>query len=82
MMLLSITGTVRMLLIIIAVFVIVRFIGKLMIAKRNMDDDRKYNQNNIAYQRAKEQSEREKGKVKVVDRFRDAEDADYEEVED
>ena len=82
MMLLSITGTVRMLLIIIAVFVIVRFIGKLMIAKRNIDDDRKYNQNNDEYKRAKEQSEREKGKVKVVDRFRDAEDADYEEVKD
>ncbi len=82
MMLLSITGTVRMLLIIIAVFVIVRFIGKLMIAKRNMDEDRKYNQNNNAYKQAKEQSEREKGKVKVVDRFRDAEDAEYEEVED
>ena len=81
-MLLSITGTVRMLLIIIAVFVIVRFIGKLMIAKRNIDDDRKYNQNNDEYKRAKEQSEREKGKVKVVDRFRDAEDADYEEVKD
>lgn len=82
MMFLSITGTVRMLLIIIAVFVIVRFIGKLMIAKRNMDEERRYNQNNDAFKRAKEQSDREKGKVKVVDRFRDAEDAEYEEVDD
>lgn len=82
MIFLSITGTVRMLLIIIAVFVIVRFIGKLMIAKRNMDEDRRFNQNNDAFKRAKEQSEREKGKVKVVDRYRDAEDTDYEEVED
>ena len=82
MILLSLTGTVRMILIIIAVFVIIRFIGKLMIAKRNVDEERRYNQNNEQFRRAKEQSEREKGKVKVVDRYRDAEDADYEEVED
>lgn len=82
MILLSVTGTVRMILIIIAVFVIVRFIGRLMIAKRNLDEERNFNQNNDQYRKAKEQSEREKGKIKVVDRFRDAEDVDYEEVED
>lgn len=82
MILLSVTGTIRMILIIIAVFVIIRFIGRLMIAKRNIDEDRKYHQNNDRYKRAKEQSEKEKGKVKVVDRYRDAEDVDYEEVED
>tara|TARA_B100000508_G_scaffold140609_1_gene142333 strand:- start:18744 stop:18992 length:249 start_codon:yes stop_codon:yes gene_type:complete len=82
MILLSLTGTVRMILIIIAVFVIVRFIGKLMIAKRNMDEQRRFNQNNDQFRKAKEESEKEKGRVKVVDRYRDAEDVDYEEVDD
>lgn len=82
MIFLSVTGTVRMILIIIAVFVIIRFIGRLMIAKRNMDEERKYHQNNDRYKRAKENSEREKGKINVVDKYRDAEDVDYEEVDD
>jgi uncharacterized protein YxeA len=82
MILLSITGTVRMLLIIIAVFVIIRFIGKLMIAKRNMDEEREFNQNSDRYKREKQQSDLNKGKINVVDRYRDAEDADYEEVDD
>ena len=81
-MILSVTGTIRMILIIIAVFVIVRFIGKLLMAKKSIDEDKRYNQNNDAYKNAKERSEKEKGKVNVVDRYRDAEDADYEEVDD
>lgn len=83
MILLSISGTFRMILIIVAIFVILRFIGRLMVAKRNMDEERNFNQNNDAYRRAKEKSEREKGKVNVVERgYRDAEDVDFEEVKD
>lgn len=82
MILLSVTGTVRMILIIIAVFVIIRFVGKLLIAKRNIDEEREFNQNNDQFKKAKEHSDREKGKVKVVDRYHDAEDADFEEVDD
>ena len=82
MILLSVTGTVRMILIIIAVFVIIRFIGRLMIAKRNIDEDKIYHQNNDRYKREKEDSERKKGRINVVDKYRDAEDVDYEEVDD
>ena len=82
MMLLSITGTVRMILILIAVFVIARFIGRILIANRNSKEERDFNQNNSRFQREKQRSEEEKGKVKVVDKYRDAEDVDYKEVED
>jgi flagellar biosynthesis/type III secretory pathway M-ring protein FliF/YscJ len=81
-MLLSITGTVRMILILIAVFVIARFIGRILIANRNSKEERDFNQNNSRYQREKYRSEEEKGKVKVVDKYRDAEDVDFEEIKD
>ena len=82
-MFLSIPGTLRMILIIIAVFVIVRFLGRVFLAKRNLDEERRYNQNNDDYRRDKEKSEREKGKTKVVNKgYTDAEDVDFEEVKD
>jgi len=83
MILLSVPGTVRMILIIIAVFVIVRFFGRIMMAKRNLDAEKKYNQNTDAYKRAKEKSNSEKGKVHIVEGgYREAEDVDYEEIKE
>jgi uncharacterized protein YxeA len=83
MIFLSIPGTLRMILIIVAVFVIARFLGRIFLAKRNLDDERRYNQNNETYLKEKEQSEREKGKTKVMNKgYTDAEDVDFEEVKD
>lgn len=83
MIFLSIPGTLRMILIIIAVFVIVRFLGRVFLAKRNLDEERRYNQNNENFRRDKEKSEREKGKVKITKKgYKDAEDVDFEEVKD
>lgn len=83
MIFLSIPGTLRMILIIIAVFVIVRFLGRVFLAKRNLDDERRYNQNSDNYRQDKEKSEREKGKVKISKKgYTEAEDVDFEEVKD
>lgn len=83
MMLLSVPGTVRMILIIIAVFVVIRFIGRLMTAKSNIKDDKSYHQNNDAYKKAKEKSDSEKGKVHIVEGgYREAEDVDFEEIKE
>jgi uncharacterized protein YxeA len=83
MIFLSIPGTLRMILIIIAVFVIVRFVGRIMLAKRNLDEERRYNQNNENFRKEKERSEREKGRTKVMNKgYTDAEDVDFEEVKD
>ncbi len=43
MVLLSVTGLFRTLLIILAVIILLRFIGKLMTAKRNVDEERRLN---------------------------------------
>ncbi len=83
MIVLSIPGTLRMILILIAVFVIARFLGRVFLAKRNLDEERRYNQNNENYRRDKEQSEREKGKVKISKKgYTEAEDVDFEEIKD
>lgn len=83
MIFLSIPGTLRMILIIIAVFVIVRFIGRILVAKRNLDEERRYNQNNENFRKEKERSEREKGRTKVMGKgYTEAEDVDFEEVKD
>jgi len=82
-MLLSIPGTFRTILIIIAVFVIIRFIGRILNAKTNVNNEKRFNQNNEAYKRAKEKSESEKGKVHIIEGgYREAEDVDFEEIKE
>ena len=83
MVVLSITGAVRTILIVIAVFVILRFLGQLMSAKRNASEDQKHRDNINDYKKAKEESEKNKGKIHVIQGNQsDAEDVDYEEVKD
>ena len=81
MVLLSITGTVRMVLIIIAVFVILRFIGRLMAAKRNHAAEQQHKLQQEEIKKAKAASERNKGKVEILSKGNhNAEDVDYEEL--
>jgi len=82
MLILSITGAVRIILILIGVFFIVRFLGRIFIAKRNIDDNERYNQNTKSFKEEQERSKKKQGKIDVVKRYRDAENVDYEEVED
>jgi uncharacterized protein YxeA len=81
MIILSIQGVFRTILIIIAVLVIMRFIGKLMIAKRNLDEEKAHERKQQAYQKAKKESELNKGKVHLSKGATgDAEDVDFEEI--
>ncbi len=83
MVLLSIMGAVRTILIVIAVFVILRFLGQLMSAKRNASEDQKHRDNIEDYKKAKEESEKNKGKMHIIQGNQsDVEDVDYEEVKD
>jgi uncharacterized protein YxeA len=81
MVILSIQGVFRTILIIIAVLVIMRFIGKLMIAKRNLDEEKAHERKQQAYQKAKKESELNKGKVQISKPSAgDVEDVDFEEI--
>jgi hypothetical protein len=85
----SITGVFKMILIIIGGIVVLRFIGQLLIAKRNMEEERKLN----ARQREAENERSEKlknfGKVNIMggrntrssDLKGDVQDIEYEDVE-
>jgi hypothetical protein len=81
----SIVGAFRMIAIFIGVFVLVRFLGQLMNAKRNMADQEedRINRQNLKY--AREQTKKNFGKTRVLgkkDRASDIEDVDFQEVED
>jgi len=80
-MILSIQGVFRTILIIIAVIVILRFIGRIMIAKRNLDEKRAHEKSQRAHQKAKKDSELNKGKVHISKGASGyAEDVDFEEI--
>lgn len=81
MFFLSITGAVRMILMIIAVFVVLRFVGRLMTAKRNLSEEKRLQAQQEAYKKAKDVSKRREGKVHIVNGPANAEDVDFEEVD-
>ena len=81
----SITGLFKTLLIIIGAIVLLRFIGQLMNAKRNMEEERALNQQERKAQKERDQKIRNFGRTNVVkgqsNKQIDAEDVDFEEVE-
>lgn len=79
----SITGLFRTLLILIGVFVLLRFLGQLMNAKRNMDEERKLAMKDRKFQKEKERKKVQLGKTSIIKKApQSAEDVDYEEVSD
>jgi uncharacterized membrane protein YhiD involved in acid resistance len=83
-MLLSITGLVRTLLIIIAVIVILRFFGQLMNAKRNRDAEKQLERQQSKEAEDRKNYERNKGKISISKSSKDdfAEDTDFEEIKE
>lgn len=83
MVLLSVTSAFRTILIVIAVFVILRYVGQLLSAKRNISVDQKHREEREAFKKAKEESERNKGKVHVIHGDQpNVEDVEFEEVKE
>lgn len=81
MMMLSIQGVFRTILIIIAVIVVLRFLGRIMIAKRNLEEERAHEKRQRAHQQAKKESELNKGKIHISKGSSVyAEDVDFEEI--
>jgi hypothetical protein len=82
----SFTGLVKTILLIIGAMVALRFIGRLMIAKRNLDEERELLNRERSFQRERDEKLRNFGKIKVVKDSQQAssktamEDVDFEEV--
>lgn len=78
----SITGLFRTILIIIGVFVLLRFLGQVLRAKRNMEEERSLLANQRKFEEEKQKSAQNLGRTKIIrdSGSRPAEDVDFEEV--
>jgi len=80
----SLGGLFKTILIIIGAFVALRFIGQMMIAKRNLDEQRDMEEKEKKFQRERKEKLRDFGKVTVSKSNPSAkgevQDIDYEEI--
>lgn len=80
---LSVTGVIRMLLIIIGVIVLLRFLGQLMNARRNQSAQNQFDRQRENLKKQKEYIQQNEGKTRVVNSknaSKDVEDVDFEEM--
>ncbi|MCH2230258.1 MAG: hypothetical protein MK105_07925 [Crocinitomicaceae bacterium] len=81
----SVTGLFRTLLIIGGVFLLLRFIGQFMIAKRNMEEEREYNSKKRKIKKEKQAQQESEGKIKILGKNLsnncDIQDVDFEEID-
>ncbi|TNF46091.1 MAG: hypothetical protein EP305_12220 [Bacteroidetes bacterium] len=84
----SITGLFKTLFILIGVFVVLRFIGQLMIAKRNIEEERKLNRQQKEADRQRNEKLKNFGKVNILGKTKqsssvnyEAEEVDFEEID-
>ena len=79
----SVVGVFRTILILFGLFVVVRFFGQLARAKRNMDEERKINEEHRRFKEEKEKVTKNIGKTKIIKEqssSNNVEDVDFEEV--
>lgn len=82
---LSITGLFRTLLIIIGAFILVRFLGQLLNAKRNMEAERKMAEQDRLFEKEKREKAKKIGKTEVLKSSSpkgNIQDVDFVEIED
>lgn len=80
----SLTGLIRTLLIVVGAIVLLRFLGQLMNAKRNMEEERQMNENQRKYAEEKRRKSENLGKTQVLSKNSSTshiEDVDFEEVD-
>ena len=84
----SITGLFKTLFILIGVFVVLRFVGQLMIAKRNIEEERKFNRQQKEADRQRNEKLKNFGKVNILGKTKqgssanyNAEEVDFEEID-
>jgi uncharacterized membrane protein len=82
----SFTGLIRTVLILIGIFVVVRFIGQLMNAKRNVAAEEHMKRHTEKMKKARERTAKNLGKTTVIKNGKntsgDVEDVDFEEIKD
>lgn len=82
-MILSIVGVFKMILMLIGAFFILRLVGQLMIAKRNIEEERKLKAQNKKFETERNSKLKSFGKTKIVKETEvkgRVQDVDFEEV--
>lgn len=84
MILLSITGVFKMILIILGVMVVLRVVGQMMIAKRNLDEEKEMLRRQRENERLAAETKRNFGKTSVMGKVGkgSADDAAYTDFEE
>lgn len=82
----SLPGLIRTLFIIGGVFLLLRFIGQFMIAKRNMEEEREINEKRRKFESQKRQANEDSGKTRIISKKSKSsqssiEDVDFEEID-
>jgi len=81
----SLTGGIRMILIIIGVLVVLRFVGQMMIAKRNIAEEKELDRSKKAENAEAKRKKRNLGKTQILGKRQSSkdgiEDVDFEEVD-
>lgn len=81
----SFTGLIRTVLIIIGVFIVLRFLGQMMNAKRNMAEQDQMNHNESKLKSERERTAKNLGKTSIIKKGKnssgDIEDVDFEEID-
>jgi uncharacterized membrane-anchored protein YhcB (DUF1043 family) len=88
----SVTGVFKTVLIIIGAFVLLRFLGQLMIAKRNMEEERKLNEQQRKADKERADMMKKFGKTSILSKINsdkrtspssvDVQDVEFEEIKD
>lgn len=78
----SVTGVVKTIFILIGIFVVLRFLGRVMLAKNALEEERKQLKKEKEFHRERKEKLRSFGKVSVMDSRPkgDIQDVDFEEV--
>ena len=86
MTLLFLFNFVRTLLIIVGVFFVLRLVGRMMVAKRNMEEQERLNREINKKQRIEEEAKRNFGRTSVSkigkDKYKDSDFVDFEEIDE
>lgn len=78
----SFIGLIKTTLIIVGGMVVLKFIGQLMITKRNINEQNRMKQAEFHLKKEKEYYERNKGKISILrkDTVRNVQDVDFEDI--
>jgi hypothetical protein len=76
------SGVVKTILMLLGAMVVLKYLGQMMVAKRNIAEQNRFKEEQNNIQQQKQHYERNKGKISILRNVnpRDVKDVDYEEV--